>query len=201
MVCLAVREGLTSFTQLSEAELKTAAALGCEGQSAMGVAAREAYRKAVFRTDGSGLAALFGGSAPLPKLGNFCPLFTEAARVLRGLMKRDGQLPTKFLCEMLAPALRSYDAADDAMADAADELLAVARRRCDLVTDEQLERLEAANDHAEALSHLLDCVISEHEEQLDAQHDDLQLQALNTQAEELERRVLVLPEQSGVRDE
>lgn len=145
-------------------------------QAAGDVAAlRDEFRKAAFRTDGVGLMALF---AEPPALGNFRPLFVEAAHVLRGLTRSDGEIPAKYICEILRSAFRSYDAMNDDMVAIADEVLNVARRRCDVLSKDQIQLLEDANDHAAQLSHILNCAMQEHEDQLNIQVAQMQVQAL-----------------------
>lgn len=140
---------------------------------------RDQFRKTMFRTDGAGLLAIF--AAP-PALGDFKPLFAEAAHVLRGLVRSDGTLPSQYLVELLRPALRGFDAMDDATVALADEMLEVARRRRDVLSEAQVQLLEEANDHAEQLAHLLHSAMQEHEAQLDTQFNEMQLDALEADA-------------------
>lgn len=140
---------------------------------------RDQFRKAMFRTDGAGLLAIF---ATPPPLGDFKPLFAEAAHVLRGLVRADGALPAQYLVELLRPALRGFDAMDDDTVALADDMLEVARRRRDVLSEAQVQLLEEANDHAEQLAHLLHSAMQEHEAQLDTQFNEMQLDALEADA-------------------
>jgi len=140
---------------------------------------REAFRKAAFRTDGSGLLVLFNGSSP-PQLGDFAPLFREAAHVLSGLMPSDGGLAAKWLCEILSLGLRSYDASSGQMTAAASSLLKVARRRGDVLSEAQIERLVAENDHALELTRLLSSVTQEHDDQVERQYNEMHGAQLET---------------------
>lgn len=163
------------------AALAAAGAKVPAGTDAHASAVREAFRKASFRIDGSGLLAIFGGPAPTPRLGDFGPLFEEAAHVLSGLMPGDGGLAVKWLCEILSPGLRSYDATDERMAAAAGSLLKVVRRRQDILTKAQIERLVAENGHSVDLARLLSSVTQEHDDQLERQYSEMrevQLEAL-----------------------
>lgn len=132
---------------------------------------RERFRKAAFRVDGGGLLALFTDTPP--QLGDFAPLFAEASHLLRGLMPQDGPTPSGWLCEILASALRSYDASEDRLVDAASSVLRAARLRGDILSEEQIQSLSAANSHAVTLGRILDSAMQEHEQQLQAQRDEM----------------------------
>jgi len=179
---LARRERVSS---LGSGEQQVHAEHFVELSSAAGPRAREAFRKAAFRVDGSGLMALFKGHRLRARPGDFTPIFEEATLVLRGLMPQDGKLATTGLCELLGPALRSYDVGDCRQGEQAERLLSVARGRQDILSKGQIARLEAAGDHAAALGKLLDDISSEHEDELEAQHQDLMREALRAQGDSI----------------
>jgi len=179
---LARRERVSS---LGSGEQQVHAEHFVELSSAAGPRAREAFRKAALRVDGSGLIALFNGNRLRAAPGDFAPIFEEASLVLRGLMPQDGKLATKGLCKLLGPALRSYDVGDCRQGEQAERLLSLARRRQDILSKGQIARLEAAGDHAAALGKLLDDISSEHEDELEAQHQDLMREALRAQGDSI----------------
>lgn len=120
------------------------ACLCCPGRDA-----RDAFRRAHFRTDLAELRALVAVGRPQP-------ILEEAAHVACGLLP--GDLPLSGLSDFIQMASRSLGAHDPerlvAIA-AAEQLLRAARRCMELFTEEQLENLEYAYNSVHQLHSLM----------------------------------------------
>lgn len=130
--------------------------------------AREAFRRRAFRVDGKRLLELgrASESATDGTWGHVAAL-EEAARLARGLLPSDGEAPVAALCRVGEQALRMHDTICPPAARAAERFLDLARGRPDLLSEAQLEQLEAAHSSSLQLQALLDASVEQHPEQLD----------------------------------
>jgi hypothetical protein len=116
---------------------------------------REAFRHGYFRIDASFLQSLV---VTVPDLGGtgFVTVLVEAARVVRGLMPRDGLEVVDRICRIAERALQAHNPSSKDATEAARELLRLVFHRRDVVDAEVAERLESAYSSALQLQAFID---------------------------------------------
>lgn len=95
--------------------------------------------------------------------GGQVPVLEEVTHVLRGLMPSDGA--AEELCRIAEKALQAHDPENRDASCAADSLLFTARRRPEVITVQQVERLEVAYNSAVQLQELMEVTLQDHLEQ------------------------------------
>lgn len=135
---------------------------------------REAFRRSLFRTDGRRLFHL-GGAAPGVGGAGHAEVLREAAHMVRGLMPCDGAETIELTCLAAERALQAHNPESKDAAAAASTFLQVARRRHDLLSPLQADRLEGAYSSALQLQAFMDVA-------MDVQFDDMETSSERSQA-------------------
>lgn len=133
---------------------------------ALGQVLREAFRCGLFRIEEQHIAKL-GCIAPGIAGAGHASVLTEAARVVRGLMPRDGADLADLTCSAAERALQAHNPSNTEAASAASAFLQVARDRHDIFDAFQMDRLEGAYSSALQLQALMDVAMDDSLDELE----------------------------------